>query len=89
MTSGMRRPAALVVVVVIAIGLFVKLQSTPSRSRFPRRQPGPNRPPRQHAERRASSVVGFRVQESFVGFSNDVWAEPLPSPGPPAAPTAR
>jgi polyisoprenoid-binding protein YceI len=63
----------LVVVVVIAVGLFIKLQPTPAPLRLPTgASKAPVGPLDGTWDVVAGSVAGFRVQESFVGFSNDV-----------------
>jgi polyisoprenoid-binding protein YceI len=64
---------ALVLLVVLAVGLFVKLQPSPAPLTLPR---GAARPPVGPVngtwDVTAGSVAGFRVQESALGFSNDV-----------------
>ena len=63
----------LVVVVVVAVGLFIKLQSTPAPLRLPTgAAKAPVGPLDGTWDVATGSVAGFRVQESFVGFSNDV-----------------
>jgi polyisoprenoid-binding protein YceI len=64
---------ALVLLVVLAAGLFTKLQPSPAPLTLPR---GAARPPAGPVSGTwnavAGSVAGFRVQESALGFSNDV-----------------
>jgi polyisoprenoid-binding protein YceI len=64
---------ALVLLVVLAVGLFIKLQPSPAPLTLP---PGTARPPAGPVngtwDAAAGSVAGFRVQESALGFSNDV-----------------
>jgi len=64
---------ALVLLAVLAVGLFVKLQPSPAPLTFPS---GAVRPPAGPVNgtwnATAGSVAGFRVQESALGFSNDV-----------------
>lgn len=63
----------LVVVVVVAVGLFIKLQSTPAPLRLPTgAAKAPVGPLDGTWDVATGSVAGFRVQESFVGFTNDV-----------------
>ena len=63
----------LIAVVVVAIGLFIRFQPTPSPLALP---PATGREPPGNLDGTwnvvGGSVAGFRVQESFVGFSNDV-----------------
>ncbi len=64
---------ALILLVVLAVGLFIKLQPSPAPLALPR---GAARPPASPVSgtwnATAGSVAGFRVQESALGFSNDV-----------------
>jgi polyisoprenoid-binding protein YceI len=64
---------ALVLLLVLAAGLFVKLQPSPAPLRLPR---GAARPPTGPVTGTwrvgAGSVAGFRVQESALGFTSDV-----------------
>jgi polyisoprenoid-binding protein YceI len=64
---------ALVLLAVLAVGLFIKLQPSPAPLTLPR---GTARPPAGPVNgtwnAAAGSVAGFRVQESALGFSNDV-----------------
>jgi polyisoprenoid-binding protein YceI len=64
---------ALVLLVVLAAGLFIKLQPSPAPLALPR---GAARPPAGPVSGTwnagAGSVAGFRVRESALGFSNDV-----------------
>jgi polyisoprenoid-binding protein YceI len=63
----------LIAVVVVAIGLFIRFQPTPSPLALP---PATGREPPGTLDGTwnvvGGSVAGFRVQGSFVGFSNDV-----------------
>jgi len=64
---------ALILLVVLAVGLFIKLQPVPAPLALP---PVAARPPAAPVSgtwnATAGSVAGFRVQESALGFSNDV-----------------
>jgi polyisoprenoid-binding protein YceI len=64
---------ALVLLVVLAAGLFIKLQPSPAPLTLPQ---GAARPPAGPVSgtwnATAGSVADFRVQESALGFSNDV-----------------
>jgi polyisoprenoid-binding protein YceI len=64
---------ALLLLVVLAAGLFIKLQPSPAPLALPR---GAARPPAGPVSGTwnagAGSVAGFRVRESALGFSNDV-----------------
>ncbi len=64
---------ALILLVVLAVGLFIKLQPSPAPLALPQ---GAARPPAGPVSGTwnvtAGSVAGFRVQESALGFSNDV-----------------
>lgn len=63
----------LVAVIVLAIGLFIELQSTPAPLRLPTTaSKAPLGPVDGIWGVAAGSVAGFRVQESFIGFTNDV-----------------
>ncbi|MGE5291275.1 MAG: YceI family protein [Micromonosporaceae bacterium] len=65
--------AVLVVLVVLAVGLFIKLQPTPSPLVLPTAAAGaPAGPLDGTWTVAAGSVAGFRVRESAVGMSNDV-----------------
>jgi hypothetical protein len=64
---------ALVVLVAAAIGLFIKLQPTPAPLALPATAARPPAGPLYGTwDVGAGSAAGFRVQESFAGFSNDV-----------------
>jgi polyisoprenoid-binding protein YceI len=64
---------ALVLLVVLAVGLFIKLQPSPAPLTLPH---GATRPPAGRVSgiwnAAAGSVAGFRVRESALGFSNAV-----------------
>ena len=63
----------LVVVVAAAIGLFIKLQPAPSPLALPTTAARPPAGPVDGTwDVAAGSVAGFRVQESFAGFTNAV-----------------
>jgi polyisoprenoid-binding protein YceI len=65
--------AALIVLVVVAIGVFIKLQPTLPPLALPTaRASAPTGPIDGMWATSARSVAGFRIQESGVGMSNDV-----------------
>jgi len=64
---------ALILLVVLAVGLFIKLQPSPAPLALPRGAARPAAGPVSGSwSATAGSVAGFRVQESALGFSNDV-----------------
>ena len=65
--------AAFVLLVVLAVGLFIKLQPSPAPLTLPREAARPPAGPVNGTwNATAGSVAGFRVRESALGFSNDV-----------------
>lgn len=63
----------LIAVVVVAVGLFIKFQPTPSPlALLPATGQEPVGPLDGMWNVAGGSVTGFRVQESFLGFTNDV-----------------
>jgi polyisoprenoid-binding protein YceI len=65
--------AALVVLIVLAIGLFIKLSPAPPPLALPTTRAGaPAGPLDGTWDVTAGSVAGFRLSESAMGFSNDV-----------------
>jgi polyisoprenoid-binding protein YceI len=64
--------AGLVVLLVLAVGLFIKLQPTPAPLVLPTGSTsGPAGPLDGSWEVTAGSLAGFRVQETAFGFSNE------------------
>jgi polyisoprenoid-binding protein YceI len=63
--------AALVVLVVLAAGLFIKLQPSPAPLALPTAARAPAGPLDGTWAAAAGSVAGFRVRESAFGISND------------------
>ena len=64
--------AGFVVLLVLAVGLFIKLQPTPAPLVLPAgASSGPAGPLDGRWEVTAGSLAGFRVQETALGFSND------------------
>jgi polyisoprenoid-binding protein YceI len=64
--------AALVVLIVVAVGAFIKLQPTLAPLALPKAGAGaPAGPLDGTWHVTAGSAAGFRVQESFLGMSND------------------
>ncbi len=63
---------ALILLLVLAVGLFIKLQPSPAPLALPVGVTPPQGPVNGIWSPAKGSVAGFRVQESALGFSNEV-----------------